>query len=392
MMNAATVGTTVQQNPKPTTASSMAGAYHRGPHLFVQSGLAQIYAQALVRKTAWHSVRAMTEETKKPRARRETIEVEVEGRPLTLSNQAKVLYPEAGFTKGQVVDYYQRIAPVLVPHLTNRPLTLKRFPNGVNSMFFFEKNATKSRPEWVKTVGIWGHGRGSELNFILCNDTPTLVYLANLAALELHPALACAPELESPSLVVFDLDPGPPADLATCCKAAIVFREYFDKLGLEAVAKTSGNKGMQLYVPLNTPTSYDETKSWARGVAEAFEARFPEFFLSEMKKSLREGKIFIDWSQNDANKTTISVYSLRARERPTVSTPISWEEIEGAAASGDASHLVFEAGQVLTRVQTLGDLFAPALTLKQQLPDSPRASNPRRAPGRSSRRGGGAVG
>ena len=322
----------------------------------------------------------MTDEPKKPRPKRETIEVEVEGRALTLSNQAKVLYPEAQFTKGQVVDYYQRIAPVLVPHLHDRPLTLKRYPNGVDSMFFFEKNATKSRPEWVKTVGIWGYGRGSELQFMLCNDTPTLVYIANLASLELHPALACAPQLASPTMVVFDLDPGPPADLATCCKAALVFREYFRQAGLTAVAKTSGNKGMQLYVPLNTPTTYDETKAWARGIAEDFEARFPDLFVSEMKKSIRDGKIFIDWSQNDANKTTIGVYSLRARTRPTISTPISWEEIEAAAASGSASHLVFEATQVLERVQQLGDLFGPALTLKQQLPAEPRAFTKKRAP------------
>lgn len=319
-------------------------------------------------------------EPKKPRPKRETLEVEIEGRPLTLSNQAKVLYPEAGFTKGQVVEYYQRIAPVVVPHLADRPLTLKRFPNGVGSMFFFEKNATKARPEWVKTVGIWGYGRGSELQFLLCNDTPTLVFIANLASLELHPALACAPELGSPTMVVFDLDPGPPADLATCCKAALVFREYFQQAGLEAVAKTSGNKGMQLYVPLNTPTSYDETKAWARGIAEDFEARYPDLFVSEMKKSIRDGKIFIDWSQNDANKTTIGVYSLRARARPTVSTPLTWEEIEGAASSGDASHLVFEAMQVLERVSRLGDLFAPALTLKQQLPAQPRAFTKKRGP------------
>jgi bifunctional non-homologous end joining protein LigD len=320
----------------------------------------------------------MSDEPKKPRAKRETLEVEVEGRALTLSNQAKVLYPEAGFTKGQVVDYYQRIAPVLVPHLKNRPLTLKRYPNGVNSMFFFEKNATKSRPEWVQTVGIWGYGRGSELQFMLCNDTPTLVYVANLASLELHPALACAPDLASPTMVVFDLDPGPPADLATCCKAALVFREYFQKVGLTAVAKTSGNKGMQLYVPLNTPTTYDETKAWARGVAEDFETRYPDLFVSEMKKSVRDGKVFVDWSQNDANKTTIGVYSLRARARPTISTPISWEEIEGGVAG--ASHLVFEAAQVLERVARLGDLFAPALSLKQQLPAEPRAFTKKRAP------------
>lgn len=322
----------------------------------------------------------MAEQPKKRRAKRETVEVEVDGRDLTLSNLAKVLYPEAGFTKGEVIDYYRRIAPVLVPHLADRPLTLKRYPNGVDSMFFFEKNATKSRPEWVKTVGIWGYGRGSELQFMLCNDTPTLVYIANLAGLELHPALACAPELESPTMVVFDLDPGPPADLVTCCKAALVFREYFREAGLEAVAKTSGNKGMQLYVPLNTLTTYEDTKGWARAIAEAFEARFPELFVSEMKKSVRDGKVFIDWSQNDANKTTISVYSLRARARPTVSTPISWQEIAKAAETGDPSPLVFEAGAVLERVKQLGDLFAPALTLKQQLPDSPRASTKKRAP------------
>lgn len=303
--------------------------------------------------------------------------VEVDGRALTLSNQAKVLYPEAGFTKGQVVDYYQRIAPVLVPHLTDRPLTLKRYPNGVDSMSFFEKNATAHRPDWVKTVGIWGEGRGANLQFILCNDPATLVYLANLAALELHPALARAPALESPTMVVFDLDPGPPADLLTCCKAALVLREYLLGAKLKSVAKTSGNKGLQLYVPLNTPTTYDETKGWARGVAEAFEARFPELFVSQMKKSLRAGKVFVDWSQNDANKTTVAVYSLRARERPTVSTPISWEEIEEAVRSDDARQLVFEAGRVLERVAELGDLFAPALKWKQRLPDEPRAETPK---------------
>jgi bifunctional non-homologous end joining protein LigD len=315
----------------------------------------------------------------KKRPKRETVEVEVEGRALTLSNQAKVLYPGSGFTKGQVVDYYRRIAPVLVPHYRQRPLTLKRYPNGVDGMFFFEKNATKSRPDWVQTVGIWGYGRGSELQFVLCNDTPTLVFLANLAALELHLALACAPQLDSPTMVVFDLDPGPPADLVTCCKAALVFREYFQSKGLQAIAKTSGNKGMQLYVPLNTPTTYDETKAWARGLAEEFEEKYPELFVSEMKKSVRDGKIFIDWSQNDANKTTIGVYSLRARERPRVSTPLSWEEIELAAKSGDASPLVFEAEQVLARVEKVGDLFAPALTLKQDLPAEPRAATKKRA-------------
>ena len=308
----------------------------------------------------------------------EKVAVDVEGHTLTLSNLPKVLYPEAGFTKAAVIEYYRCIAPVLVPHLENRPLTLKRYPNGVDSMFFFEKNAGRSTPAWVKTVGIWGSGRGEDLQFILCNDAATLVYLANLASLELHPALACTPKLESPTMVVFDLDPGPPAELAACCKAAVVLREYFERAGLISFAKTSGNKGLQLYVPLNTPTTYDDTKAWARGVAEHFEARFPEFFISEMKKSLRAGKIFVDWSQNDANKTTVSVYSLRARERPTVSTPVSSEEIEEVARSGDARPLIFEAEQVLQRVERDGDLFAPTLTLEQKLPDSPRVETKKR--------------
>lgn len=312
----------------------------------------------------------------------ETITADLDGRVLKLTNPSKVLYPEAGFTKGQVVDYYLHMAPVLVPHLQNRPLTLKRFPNGVDGEFFFEKNATRHRPDWLQTVGIYGYGRGEELQFILCNDRPSLVFVANLAALELHLALACAPALDSPTMVVFDLDPGPPADLATCCKAALLFRAYFERAGLTCLAKTSGNKGMQLYVPLNTPTTYDETKAWARGLAEQFEREHPELFVSEMKKSLRDGKVFIDWSQNDANKTTVSVYSLRARARPTVSTPLTWEELEDAATRGDASALRFEAGQVLERVERLGDLFAPALTVKQQLPAEPRSETKRRPPGR----------
>jgi bifunctional non-homologous end joining protein LigD len=313
-------------------------------------------------------------------AKKETTEVEVEGRLLTLSNLTKVLYPDAAFTKGEVVSYYTKIAPVLVPHLKDRPLTLKRFPNGVGGMSFFEKNATKSRPEWIRTVPIYGYGRGEHLNFILCDDLPTLVFIANLAALELHPSLSHAKELERPSMVVFDLDPGPPADLVTCCKAALVLREVFAKAGLQAVAKTSGNKGMQLYVPLNTPTTYEDTKGWSRAIAEELEAKYPDLFVSEMKKSVRDGKIFIDWSQNDFNKTTISVYSLRARERPTVSTPITWEEIEQCDRSGDRTPLIFEAPQVLERVAKLGDLFAPALTLQQVLPDSPRVATKSRSP------------
>lgn len=317
---------------------------------------------------------------KAKKAKRETVDVEIDGRALTLSNQAKVLYPEAGFTKGQVVDYYRAVAPVLLPHLRDRPLTLKRYPHGVDGMFFFEKNATKSRPDWIRTVPIWGYGRGAELHYLLCDDLPTLVFAANLAALELHPSLSCARALEVPTMVVFDLDPGPPADIVTCCKAALVFRDLFDAAGLTAVAKTSGNKGMQLYVPLNTPTTYDDTKGWARAIAEDFEARYPDLFVSEMKKSVRDGKVFVDWSQNDFNKTTIGVYSLRARARPTVSTPIGWDEIAQTAESGDPTRLVFEAADVVARVAAHGDLFAPAVTLQQAVPDAPRAATKKRAP------------
>lgn len=304
---------------------------------------------------------------KKPK--RETIDVEIEGRTLTLSNQSKVLYPEAGFTKGQVVDYYRRIAPVLLPHLRDRPLTLKRYPNGVGAMYFFEKNATKSRPEWVRTVPIWGHGRGADLHYLLCDDTATLVFAANLAALELHPSLSCARSLETPTMVVFDLDPGPPADLVTCCKAALVFRALFETMGLQSVAKTSGNKGMQLYVPLNTPHTHEHASSFALAVAQLLEKRLPRDVVSVMAKAARGGKVFIDWSQNSRHKTTIAVYSLRGRDRPTVSTPLTWDEVDHGA---DGEPLEFETVDVLARVATHGDLFAEVVTREQHLPNPSR--------------------
>jgi bifunctional non-homologous end joining protein LigD len=317
---------------------------------------------------------------------RETTTVDVEGRALTLSNLSKVLYPAAGFTKAQVIDYYRRIAPVLVPHLRDKPLTLKRYPNGVDDKSFFEKNATKHRPEWIKTTPIFGYGRGEHLHFILCDDTPTLVFVANLAAIELHPSLSLASELRCPRCVVFDLDPGPPADLATCCKAALTLRKVFDRAGLIALAKTSGGKGMQLFVPLNTPATYADTKGWSHAIALDLERSLPELFVSEMSKSLRAGKIFLDWSQNDITKTTVSVYSLRAREQPRVSTPVTWDEVEAVASSGDASPLYFTPEQALARVEKHGDLFAGVLTLKQTLPDAPRSEWVHRGPRTGRRR------
>ena len=294
--------------------------------------------------------------------------VEIEGRQLKLTNLDKVLYPAAGFTKGQIIDYYARIAPVLVPHLKNKPLTLKRYPNGVDSMPFFEKNATKHRPEWVKTVPIWSEGNKRDVNYILCNDLPTLVWVANLAAIELHPSLSWGQDIMCPRSLVFDLDPGPPANIVQCCQVGIWLREIFEHFKLESFPKTSGSKGLQIYVPLNTKTSYDETKPLAHALARLLENEHRDLVVSDMKKSIRANKVFVDWSQNDEHKTTISVYALRARERPTVSTPVTWDEVQNALKKKDANLLVFEAKQTLERVEKMGDLFAPLLSLKQKLP------------------------
>jgi bifunctional non-homologous end joining protein LigD len=294
--------------------------------------------------------------------------VEVAGRNLSLTNLDKVLYPAAGFTKGQVVDYAVRIAPVLIPHLAGRPLTMKRYPNGVNEEYFFEKNAPKHRPEWVKTTPVWSEGNNRTMHYLMANDLPTLVWIANLASIELHPSLSLGSDISTPTMIVFDLDPGPPANIVLCCQVGLWVREIFDHFGLQSFAKTSGSKGLQIYVPLNTKTSYDQTKAFAHAIARLLEQQHPELIVSDMKKAIRTNKVFVDWSQNDQHKTTISVYSLRARERPTVSTPVRWEEVEQALKKKDADLLVFEAKDVLARVQKVGDLFEPVQKLKQKLP------------------------
>jgi len=299
------------------------------------------------------------------------VAVEVEGRQLKLSNLGKVLYPEAGFTKGQVIDYYTRIAPVLVPHLAGRPLTLKRYPNGVDSQYFYEKNCPKHRPPWVATTPVYGGRKGETMDFCVADDLPTLVWMANLAALELHPSLSRGAEIQRPTMMVFDLDPGPPAALLECTKVALLLKEVLDELGLQSFAKTSGSKGLQMYVPLNTAVTYEDTKPFAHALAKLLEAHHPAQVLSLMKKELRTGKVFIDWSQNDEHKTTVSIYSLRARPRPTVSTPVTWDEVAQAADQGDAGALVFEAPAVLDRVADHGDLFAPLLQVEQELPEPP---------------------
>lgn len=297
--------------------------------------------------------------------------VDVGGRRLKLTNLDKVLYPKAGFTKGQVIDYYARIAPVLVPHLAGKPLTLKRYPNGVDEPYFFEKNATQHRPDWVKTAPIWSEGNHRSVNYILCNDLPTLIWVANLAGIELHPSLSLADDILCPRSLVFDLDPGPPANIVQCCQVAVWLRAIFEHFKLESFPKTSGSKGLQIYVPLNTKTSYDETKPFANLLARLLEDEHRDLVVSDMKKAIRTNKVFVDWSQNDDHKTTISVYSLRARERPTVSTPVTWEEVERTLKKKDAGLLVFASHQVLERVEKNGDLFAPLLKLKQELPKLP---------------------
>jgi bifunctional non-homologous end joining protein LigD len=295
--------------------------------------------------------------------------VEVEGKRLSLSNLDKVLYPETGFTKGQVIDYYARIAPALLPHLEGRPVTMKRYPDGVDSEYFYEKNAPKHRPEWVKTAPIWSRHNRRHINYLLVEDLPTLTWLANLASLEIHPSLSLAKDIRCPTMMVFDLDPGPPANIVQCAQVGLWLREIFAHWGLESFPKTSGSKGLQLYLPLNTPTTYEITKPFAHALAQLLEEEHKDLVVSDMKKELRRGKVLVDWSQNDEHKTTVSVYSLRARAHPTVSTPVSWEEVERALKRKDASLLVFEAPQALERVAKMGDLHAPVLTMKQKLPD-----------------------
>jgi bifunctional non-homologous end joining protein LigD len=293
-------------------------------------------------------------------------ELELEGHRVKVSNWSKGLWP-SGATKGDLVDYYVRIAPTLLPHLEGRPLTLKRYPGGVGGQFFYEKQSPRHRPAWVATAPV--RTGTKTIDFTLAQDTATLAWLANLAAVELHPSLARVPDVQRPTMLVFDLDPGPPADIVSCCEVGLVLRGLFDQLGLLCVAKTSGSKGLQVYVPLNQPdVTYEQTKPLARAIAELLESQLPGLIVSRQTKALRPGKVLVDWSQNDEHKTTVSVYSVRARERPTVSTPVGWDEVAACRDAGDADLLRFEMADVLARVADQGDLFALALTTVQRLP------------------------
>ena len=304
--------------------------------------------------------------TAAPRRTRQTLNVS--GREVPVSNLDKVFYPSVGFTKAQIIDYYIRISPVLLPHLKDRPLTLKRYPNGVNGGFFYEKRCPPYRPEWVKTAPVWSDHNEIEIHYCLANNLPSIVWAANLGDLELHTFLAKANDVERPTMMVFDLDPGAPADILSCAQVGFWLKEKLNALKLKSFPKTSGSKGLQIYVPLNTPVTYDQTKELSHRLAEELEREHPEAVVSKMAKNLRTGKVLVDWSQNDRHKTTVSAYSLRAKERPAVSTPVDWDEVKSALKKKNAKQLSFVSDEVLKRVEKDSDLFEPLLTLKQKLP------------------------
>jgi bifunctional non-homologous end joining protein LigD len=298
-----------------------------------------------------------------------SVEIEVEGRTLKLTNREKVMYPQSGFTKGELIDYYAAVAPVLLPHLAGRPLTLKRYPDGVEGKYFYEKRCPPHRPDWVRTAPIASERGKGTIDYCLAEDLPTLIWAANLADIELHTSLSRAERMERPTAIVFDLDPGAPAALRECCRVALWIREIFDSFGLDTFVKTSGSKGLQVYAPLNTAAGYEQTKPFARAVAELLEKRHPRQVVSRMAKELRPGRVLVDWSQNDEHKTTVCVYSLRARERPTISTPLAWEEVEQAMRTRRELSLSAEPRELLAHVERDGDLFEGLLTLRQELPD-----------------------
>jgi len=293
--------------------------------------------------------------------------ITVGARRIVVSNLDKVLYPDGPFTKAQVIDYYVRVSAFLLPHFKNRPVTLVRYPDGPFGKSFYEKNAPKFTPDWVTTFPV-PRSEGGVIQYILINDLATLAWAANLAALELHPFLHCAPKIDRPTHVVFDLDPGEGTDILTCAEVAFLVHDLLAKLRLECFPKVSGSKGIQIYVPLNSAVTYEKTNAFAHTVADLLSSRYPTLIVSQMAKILRRNKVFIDWSQNTKSKTTVGVYSLRAkRERPFVSLPVKWEELKKAIQTSDPDQLFFEPGAALTRLKKQGDLFAAVLKLKQRL-------------------------
>jgi len=295
-------------------------------------------------------------------------DIELDGRLLKVSNPDRVLFPQTGFSKADLINYYVNVAPALLPHLADRPVTLRRFPGGVESPGFWEKHCAGARPDWVKTASVESSSGGDTVDYCLVDEAATLVWLANLAGIEIHTSLAAAAGRDSPDSVVFDLDPGEPAGLVECAHVAMTIAGTLEQFGLRSLVKTSGSKGLQMYVPLNTGASYEETKPFARTIARALESEMPDLVVSSMKKRVREGKILVDWSQNSVHKTTVSVYSIRARPDPSVSSPVGWDEVESVLDSRDASELIFGPEDVLMRIAERGEIFGQLLTLRQELP------------------------
>lgn len=289
-------------------------------------------------------------------------------RAIDLSNPDKVLYPDTGFTKRDMVSYYRAIADVLLPHLKDRPLTLKRYPDGVEGPFFYEKRCPPYRPKWFKTTKVLRKRDNKQIDFCVVNDVSSLLWLANLANLELHVSLSKGTALRRPTSLVFDLDPDPALGVLGSARVAQWVRKELDALGLDSYPKVSGSKGIQLYAPLNTSVSYSQTAPMALAMARLVEEKHPDDIVTKQAKELRKKRVLIDWSQNDDHKTTVCVYSLRARERPTVSTPVSWSEIAAAVRAEDARKLTFTADEVLKRVERKGDLFEPVIKQHQKLP------------------------
>ena len=337
------------------------GARWVAPQLLAEVEFSDWTREGLVRQSVFKGLR----DDKDP------LEAVVEdvGRPLRFTNRDKLLFPQAGFTKGDLIAYYAEIAPTLLPHLRDRPLTLRRFPDGVDGRSFYEKHSPQHRPDWVETVSVYSGSERRRIEYVLVQEAATLAWLGNQAAIELHAPLHRAPALERPTAVVFDLDPGPPAGLAECAEVALVLHGLFERLGLVSVVKTSGSKGLQVYLPLGDGAiSYARTKPFAQQIAALLEQTLPELVVSRQTKRLRPGKVLVDWSQNDEHKTTVAVYSVRAQPAPTVSTPLTWQELRAAHDGGGAEALVFDPSAVLERVAEHGDLFAPLLSVRQQLP------------------------
>jgi bifunctional non-homologous end joining protein LigD len=294
--------------------------------------------------------------------------VTIDDRRVKVSSLDKVMYPAADFSKGDVLDYYQRVGPVMVEYLQGRTVTLKRYPDGVSGEVFFQKRCPAGRPAWVQTAKVWSETNHADMWYCVLDDVSSLLWAANLGALELHVSLARKDDSTRPTSLVFDLDPGPPATILECIQVAFWLRELCQQVGLEAFPKVSGSKGIHLHIPLNTPVTYEQTKPFAHALAERLEDEHPELVVANMRRELRGGHVLIDWSQNEEHKTTVCVYSLRGKEQPTVSMPVSWEELASARDAADPASLVFPAAQAIARLEQMGDLYTPVRELRQKLP------------------------